>query len=69
MKHILSPFKWPHYAPDIILLSVRWYCRYQLSYHDPEDMMRERGLTVDQVTIFRSLQSYAPEINKRMRRT
>jgi hypothetical protein len=31
-----SPFKWSHYAPDVILLCVRWYCRYQLSYRDME---------------------------------
>jgi transposase-like protein len=67
MKRNSSPFKWRHYAPDIILLCVRWYCRYQLSYRDLEEMMRERGLTVDHVTIFRWVQRYAPEINKRMR--
>lgn len=62
-----SPFKWRHYAPDVILLCVRWYCRYSLSYRDLEEMMRERGLSVDHVTIFRWVQRYAPEINKRMR--
>ena len=44
MKRNSSPFKWRHYAPDVILLCVRWYCRYQLSYRDLEEMMRERGL-------------------------
>lgn len=34
MKHNSSPFKWRHYEPTIILLCVRWYCRYQLSYRD-----------------------------------
>jgi transposase-like protein len=48
-------------------LWVRWYCRYQLSYRDLEEMMRERGLPVDHVTIFRWVQRYGPEINKRMR--
>ncbi len=67
MKHNSSPFKWRHYAPDIILLCVRWYCRYALSYRDLEEMMRERGLEVDHVTIFRWVQRYAPEINKRIR--
>jgi transposase-like protein len=43
MKQHSSPFKWRHYAPDVILLCVRWYCRYQLSYRDVEEMMRERG--------------------------
>jgi transposase, IS6 family len=67
MRRNSSPFKWRHYAPDVILLCVRWYCRYQLSYRDIEEMMGERGLRVDHVTIFRWVQRYAPEINKRMR--
>ena len=67
MKRSSSPFKWRHYAPDVILLCVRWYCRYLLSYRDLEEMMRERGLTVDHVTLFRWVQKYAPEINKRIR--
>jgi IS6 family transposase len=62
-----SPFKWRHYEPTIILLCVRWYCRYQLSYRDLEEMMRKRGLTVNHTTIFRWVQRYAPEINKRIR--
>jgi transposase-like protein len=67
MKRSFSPFKWRHYAPDDILLSVRWYCRYSLSYRDLEEIMRERGLTVDHVTVFRWVQRYAPEINRRLR--
>jgi transposase, IS6 family len=43
------------------------YSRYQLSYRDIEEMMRECGLCVDHVTIFRWVQRYAPELNKRMR--
>ena len=62
-----SPFKWRHYAPDVILLCVRWYCHYQLSYRDVEEMMKERGLDVDHSTVFRWVQRYAPEINKRIR--
>ncbi len=67
MKHNASPFKWRHYAPDVILLCVRWYCRYSLSYRDVEQMMKERGLELDHVTVYRWVQRYAPEINKRMR--
>jgi hypothetical protein len=36
MKRSSSPFKWRHYAPDVILLCVRWYCRYSLSYRPQE---------------------------------
>lgn len=67
MKHSSSPFKWRHFDPSIILLCVRWYCRYQLSYRDVEEMMQERGLDVDHSTVFRWVQRYAPEINKRIR--
>ena len=41
------PFKWGHFQSDIILLCVRWYLRYPLSYRNLEEMMGERGLTVD----------------------
>jgi len=67
VNHKSSPFKWRHYAPDVILLCARWYCRYQLSYRDVEEMMRERELDVDHSTAFRWVQRYAPEINKRIR--
>jgi IS6 family transposase len=62
-----SPFKWRRFEPSLILLCVRWYCRYQLSYRDVEEMMRERGLDVDHSTVFRWVQRYDPEINKRIR--
>src|SRR2546422_3082962 len=62
-----NPFKWRHYEADIILLCVRWYLRYSLSYRDLEEMMRERGLQVDHTTIYRWVQHYAPELEKRSR--
>ena len=67
LKQDKSSFKWRHYEPTIILLCVRWYCRFQLSYRDIEVMMSERGLEVDHSTVFRWVQRYAPEINKRIR--
>ena len=36
-----NPFKWHHYEAEIIVLCVRWYLRYSLSYRDLEEMMRE----------------------------
>jgi transposase, IS6 family len=62
-----NPFKWRHFEADIIVLCVRWYVRYSLSYRDLEEMMRERGLSVDHTTIYRWVQSYAPELEKRCR--
>ncbi len=60
-------FKWRHYQPEIILLCVRWYLRYSLSYRDLEEMMVERGLHIDHTTIYRWVQQYAPLLEKRVR--
>jgi transposase, IS6 family len=60
-------FKWRHFQSDIILLCIRWYLRYPLSYRDLEEMMLERGLQVDHTTIYRWVQCYAPEREKRCR--
>jgi transposase-like protein len=60
-----NPFKWHHYQAEIILLNVRWYLGYQLSYRDLEEMMFERGLSVEHTTIYRWVQEYAPELDKR----
>jgi IS6 family transposase len=62
-----NPFKWRHFEAAIILLCVRWYLRYSLSYRDLEEMMLERGLQVDHTTIYRWVQRYAPELEKRCR--
>src|SRR6184192_3344851 len=62
-----NPFKWRHFEAEIILLCVRWYLRYALSYRDLEEMMAERGLHVDHSTIYRWVQRYAPELEKRCR--
>jgi transposase-like protein len=62
-----QPFKWRHFQSDIILLCVRWYLRYPLSYRHLEEMMWERGLTVDHSTVYRWVQAYAPELDKRSR--
>ncbi|HEY5006138.1 MAG TPA: IS6 family transposase [Ktedonobacteraceae bacterium] len=61
------PFKWRHFQAEIILLCVRWYLRYALSYRDLEEIMLERGLHVDHTTIYRWIQRYAPELEKRCR--
>jgi IS6 family transposase len=61
------PFKWRHFQAEIILLCVRWYLRYSLSYRDLEEIMLERGLHVDHTTIYRWVQQYAPELERRCR--
>jgi IS6 family transposase len=62
-----SLFKGRHFQADIILCAVRWYLRYALSYRDVEELLRERGVWVDHTTIFRWVQRYAPELDKRCR--
>src|SRR5438270_13466511 len=61
-------FRGRHFEHQIIVLCVRWYLRYSLSYRDLEEMMAERNLAVDHSTIARWVLRYAPELNKRMRR-
>jgi IS6 family transposase len=62
-----NPFKWRHFEAEIILLCVWWYLRYSFSYRDLEEMMRERGLSVDHTTIYRWVQHCAPELEQRCR--
>jgi transposase, IS6 family len=62
-----QPFKWRHFEAEIILVWVRWYLRYALSYRDLEELMRERGLSVDHTTMYRWVQRCAPELEKRCR--
>ena len=62
-----NPFKWRHYSSEIILLCVRWYLRYCLSYRNLEEMMNERGLKVDHTTIYRWVQLYGAELKKKLR--
>jgi len=60
-------FKWRHYELEIILLCVRWYLSYPLSYRQVAEMVNERGLDVHHTTIHRWVQRYAPELEKRCR--
>jgi transposase, IS6 family len=59
--------KYRHYQAEIILLCLRWYLRYSLSYRDLEEMMSERGLSVDHTTIYRWVQRYAPILERKCR--
>ncbi|MBC2887453.1 IS6 family transposase [Ochrobactrum sp. CM-21-5] len=63
----MNDFKWRHFQGEVILWAVRWYCRYGVSYRDLEQMMGERGVLVDHSTIYRWIQKYAPEMEKRLR--
>jgi transposase, IS6 family len=64
----VNSVKWKHYAGEIILLNVRWYLKYALSYRNLQEMMAERGVEVDHTTIMRWVHQYSPEIEKKVRR-
>ncbi len=62
-----NPFKGRQYSGEVILLAVRWYLRYPLACEHVAELLGERGLEVDASCIWRWVQIYAPEINKRCR--
>src|ERR1700751_145148 len=57
-------FKGRHFAPEIIILCVRRYLRFALSLRNLEEIMAERNVHVDHVTIWRWIQDYAPELSR-----
>src|SRR4051794_307798 len=60
-------FKGRQFTAEVILWAVRWYLMFPISYRDLELMLADRGVTVDHTTIYRWIQAYAPEIEKRIR--
>ena len=62
-----SPFKGRQYPGEVILLAVRWYLRYPLAYLHVSEILTERGVFVDASCIWRWVQAYAPELDKRCR--
>ena len=55
-----SVFKGFRFPPEIIVLALRWYLRYGLSYRDVEELLGERGIEVDHVTVYRWVQRFTP---------
>jgi len=52
-------FKWRQFEPEVILQAVAWYLRFFLSYRDVEELLADRGLHADHVTVWRWVQRYA----------
>ncbi len=52
---------------DVIMLNVRWYLSYKLSYRDLEEMAAERGLQVDHTTVYSWVMKFTPEFEKKIR--
>jgi hypothetical protein len=61
-------FKGRHFDPEIIILCVRWYLRFKLSFRDLVEMMAERGLSLAHTTIMRWVHRFVPEFEKRWNR-
>src|SRR3979411_65128 len=62
-----NPFKGRQFPGAVIVLCVRWYLRYPLSYEHVAELVAERGVQVDASCIWRWVQAYSPELNKRCR--
>jgi transposase-like protein len=62
-----NPFKGRQYPGEVILLAVRWYLRYPLAYLHISEILSERGLAIDASCIWRWVQAYAPQLDKRCR--
>ncbi|HET7868709.1 MAG TPA: IS6 family transposase, partial [Actinomycetota bacterium] len=56
-----SAFAGYRFPPEVITLAVRWYLRFGLSYRDVEELLAERGVGVDHVTVYRWVQRFAPD--------
>ena len=61
------PFKGRQFTAEVILWAVRWYLQFPISYRELERMLADRGVAVDHTTIYRWIQAYAPELDKRIR--
>ena len=57
-----------HFDREIIVLCVRWYLRFKLSFRDLVEMMAERGLSMAHTTIMRWVHHYVPEFERRWNR-
>ena len=57
-----SAFARFRFPPDVIVVAVRWYLRFGLSYRDVEELLAERGVEVDHVTVYRWVQRFTPPL-------
>lgn len=62
------PFKGRHFTSEVILWALRWYLAFPIIYRDLAAMLSDRGVMVDQTTLFRWVQTYAAELEQRVRR-
>ena len=62
-----SAFVGFRFPSEVIVVAIRWYLRYGLSYRDVEELLAERGIEVDHVSIYRWVQRFTPEFAKAAR--
>jgi transposase, IS6 family len=55
------------FPPEVIVLSVRWYLRFAVSYRDVEELLAERGVEVDHVTVYRWVLRFTPLLAEAVR--
>lgn len=65
---LMNVFKGRYFQRDILLRAVRWYCKYGISYRERQEVLAERGVTVDHTTLYRAgtgetLPGSAPDIS------
>jgi transposase-like protein len=56
-QSVFTGFRFP---AEVIVVAVRWYLRYGLSYRDVEELLAERGIELDHVTVYRWVQRFTP---------
>src|SRR5436305_5103712 len=64
-----SAFAGFRFPSELITLAVRWYLRFGLSYRDVEELLAERGIDVDHVTVYRWVQRFTPLLAEAARPT
>jgi putative transposase len=57
-----------HFKADVIMMAMRWYLSYSLSYREVEELLLERGVSVDHSTIQRWVERYAGELESAFRK-
>ena len=62
-----NPFKGHQFTSEVILWAVRWYLQFPISYRDLGLMLRDRDVSIDHTTVYRWIQAYAPELERRLR--
>ena len=61
LRSAFAGFRFP---PEVIVLAARWYLRFDLSYRDVEELLLERGVQADHVTVFRRVSRFLGRVGQ-----